>query len=192
MKTHLHTFHRICIYCGSNPGANHAYIEAAREMGALLAREGIELVYGGGATGVMGALADAALEAGGRVIGVIPESMNVPNVVHEGLSELHVMADMHTRKALMGSLSDAFIALPGGLGTLDELFETLTWSQLGYRPKPVGALNVAGYYDPLIALIDHAVEHGFIRPQHRHVLAVATSPRDLLDKLQRFRHPHER
>ncbi len=187
-----HTFHRICIYCGSSPGANGAYIEAAREMGALLAREGIELVYGGGATGIMGALADAALAAGGRVIGVIPKSMNIPNVVHEGLTELHVMPDMHTRKALMGELADAFIALPGGLGTLDELFETLTWSQLGYRPKPTGALNVAGYYDPLVTLIDHAVEHGFIKPEHRHVLEVASEPAELLAKLRGFRHPHEK
>ncbi|HEY53234.1 MAG TPA: TIGR00730 family Rossman fold protein [Caldilineae bacterium] len=182
-------FKTICVFCGSNPGVNGSYVEAARHLGRLLAREDISLVFGGGMTGLMGALADAVLTGGGRAIGVIPDSMNVPRVVHEGVSELVVVDTMHTRKATMAQLSDAFIALPGGLGTFEELFETLTWSQLGYQPKPIGILNVDDYYDPLVQLIDHAVAHGFVTPKHRGIFTVDEDPTALLSKLQQFKHP---
>jgi len=180
---------RICVFCGSMPGVNGAYVRAAQAMGRLLAREDIEIIYGGGMTGIMGALADAALNAGGRVIGVIPEAMNIPRVVHEGVTDLVVAEGMHERKATMSELADAFVALPGGLGTFDELFEILTWSQLGYQPKPIGVLNVEGYYDPLVALIEHGIEQGFIKSQHRDVFAVSADPGDLLRKLRQFEHP---
>ncbi|RME85858.1 MAG: TIGR00730 family Rossman fold protein [Caldilineae bacterium] len=180
---------RICVFCGSNPGANGAYVAAARRLGELLARDGLELVYGGGMTGIMGALADAALAAGARVVGVIPQAMVVPRVVHEGLSELRVTPDMHTRKATMYELADAFIALPGGFGTFDELFETITWSQLGYLPKPIGLLNVSGYFDPLLALIDQAVREGFVKENQRHVVVCHSEPEALLMALRTFRHP---
>ncbi len=179
----------ICVFCGSNPGVNGSYVEAARELGHLLAQEDIGLIFGGGMTGLMGALADAVLAGGGRATGVIPDSMNVPRVVHEGVSELVVVDTMHTRKATMARLSDAFIALPGGLGTFEELFETLTWSQLGYQPKPIGILNVDGYYDPLVQLIDHAVEHGFVTAKHRGIFAMSEKPSNLLASLHRFEHP---
>ena len=179
----------ICVFCGSQPGVNSAYAEAAREMGHLLAETNITLIFGGGMTGIMGALADAVLEKGGRAIGVIPESMNIPKVVHENLTELIVMPNMYSRKVKMFKLSDAFIALPGGLGTLDELFEALTLSQLGYEPKPIGILNVAGYYNPLVELIDHAIEAGFVKLRYRDVFTVQETPADLLAAMQTFRHP---
>ncbi len=179
----------ICVFCGSNPGVNGSYVEAARELGRLFAQENIGLIFGGGMTGMMGALADAVLAAGGAATGVIPESMNVPRVVHEGVTELVVVDTMHTRKATMARLSDAFIALPGGLGTFDELFETLTWSQLGYQPKPVGILNVEGYYDPLVELIDHAVVNGFVTPKHRGIFVVNENPAALVSALRQFEHP---
>jgi len=163
---------KICVFCGSQPGVNSAYAEAARVLGHLLARNDITLIFGGGMTGIMGILADAVLDAGGRAVGIIPDSMNVPKVVHEGITETIVTPDMHTRKAKMVAVSDAFIALPGGFGTLDELFETLTLSQLGYEPKPIGILNVAGYYNPLVELIDHAIQAGFVKPQYRDVFTV--------------------
>jgi len=179
----------ICVFCGSQPGVNSAYAEAARELGHLLARHDITLIFGGGMTGIMGILADATLDAGGRAIGIIPDSMNVPRVVHENLTDLIVTPDMHTRKAKMVEMSDGFIALPGGLGTLDELFETLTLSQLGYEPKPIGILNVAGYYDPLVELIDHAIQAGFVKPQYRDIFTVQKIPSALLTAMQHFQHP---
>lgn len=179
----------ICVFCGSNPGVNGLYVEAAHNLGRLLAQNDIELVYGGGMTGIMGAVADAALAAGGRVTGIIPGSMNIPRVVHEHLSELVVVGTMHERKAMMHERSQGFIALPGGMGTLDELFETLTWSQLGYQTKPVGLLNVAGYYDPLVAMIDHAIAEGFVQDQHRNLFIVKQEPTSLLQALNAFRHP---
>jgi len=179
----------ICVFCGSNPGVNGSYVEAAHHLGRLLAEENIGLIFGGGMTGLMGALADAVLAGGGQATGVIPDSMNVPRVVHEGVSELVVVDTMHTRKATMARLSDAFIALPGGLGTFEELFETLTWSQLGYQPKPIGILNVDGYYDPLVQLIDHAVAHGFVTSKHRGIFKVDEDPAALLNKLRQFKHP---
>lgn len=180
---------KICVFCGSQPGVNSAYAEAARELGQLLAKNDISLIFGGGMTGIMGILANAALDAGGRVIGIIPDSMNVPQVVHEGLTELIVTPDMHTRKAKMIEVSDAFIALPGGLGTLDELFEALTLSQLGYELKPIGILNVANYYDPLVELINHAIQAGFIKLQYRDVFTLQDRPDELLAAMQTFHHP---
>lgn len=182
-------FQRICVFCGSNPGHNAAYLQAASDLGRLLSAEGIGVIYGGGRVGIMGALADAALAAGGEVIGILPAAMNRPGIPHPELTEMHIVDSMHSRKAAMIALSDAFIALPGGLGTLDELFETLTLSQLGYQPKPIGILNIAGYYDPLLAMIEHAVEHGFVRPQHRGVYVVAEDPALLMSALRAFRHP---
>ncbi len=189
MKNDRIMLESICVFCGSQPGINSAYAEAAREMGRLLAETNITLIFGGGMTGIMGALADAVLENGGRAIGVIPESMNVPKVVHENLTELIVMPNMYSRKVKMFKLSDAFIALPGGLGTLDELFEALTLSQLGYELKPIGILNVAGYYNPLVELIDHAIEAGFVRPRYRDVFTVQETPAALLTAMQTFQHP---
>ncbi len=182
-------FHRICIFCGSNPGLNDTYQQVAADLGGLLAARGIGVVYGGGRVGIMGALADAALAAGGEVIGILPVTMNRPGIPHLGLTELHVVDSMHTRKATMIALADAFIALPGGLGTFDELFEAMTLSQLGYQPKPIGILNVAGYYDPLVSMIDHAVAHGFVSAQHRGIFVVETDPLALLIALHDFHHP---
>ena len=154
---------RICVYAGSNPGANPAYGEAAADLARLLASRGIGVVYGGGKVGLMGILADTALAAGGEVIGVIPQDLMDREIGHAGLTELHVVGSMHERKALMAELSDGFVALPGGAGTLEELIEVYTWSQLGLHAKPMGVLNVAGYYDGLAALLDHAVQEGFLR-----------------------------
>lgn len=179
----------ICVFCGSNPGVNGSYVEAARALGHLLAQENIGLIFGGGMTGLMGAVADAVLAAGGEATGVIPDSMNVPRVVHEGVTERVVVDTMHTRKATMARLADAFIALPGGLGTFEELFETLTWSQLGYQPKPIGILNVDRYYDPLVKLIDHAVVNGFVTPKHRDIFVVDEDPSALVAALCQFKHP---
>ena len=176
----------LCIFCGSQPGKKKAYIQAAAEMGRLLAEQEISLIFGGGMTGIMGALADAVLANNGRAIGIIPDSMNVPKVVHEHITETLVTPDMHTRKAKMVAMADGFIALPGGYGTLDELFEVLTLSQLGYAPKPIGILNVAEYYTPLITFIDHAIDAGFVRPQHRDIFVVDDDPARLLAKMQAF------
>jgi uncharacterized protein (TIGR00730 family) len=171
---------RICVYAGSNPGTNPAYAEAAAELARLLASRDIGVVYGGGKVGLMGILADAALAADGEVIGVIPQDLMDREVGHGGVTELHVVASMHERKALMAELSDAFVALPGGIGTLEELIEVYTWSQLGLHDKPMGMLNVAGYYDGLAALLDHAVQEGFLRSQHRAALHTAATPAELL------------
>ncbi len=182
-------FQSICVFCGSRPGVNSAYVDAARALGRLLAERDVTLIFGGGMTGIMGALADTVLEHGGRAVGVIPERMNVPRVVHENLTELIVTPNMYSRKVKMFQLSDAFITLPGGLGTLDELFEALTLSQLGYELKPIGILNVAGYYDPLMDLIDHAIQAGFIAPRYRDVFTVREEPAMLLEAMAAFEHP---
>jgi uncharacterized protein (TIGR00730 family) len=178
---------RICVYAGSNPGAKEAYGEAAAELARLLASRGIGVVYGGGKVGLMGILADAALAAGGEVIGVIPQDLVDREVGHDGLTELRVVGSMHERKALMAELSDAFVALPGGAGTLEELIEIYTWSQLGLHAKPMGVLNVLGYYDGLAALLDHAVEEGFLRPQHRAALQTADTPAELMERFVGWR-----
>lgn len=176
---------RIAVFCGANSGAAPVYADAARGLGALLGSHGIELVYGGGRVGLMGVLADACLRAGGRVTGVIPQALADREVAHRGLTHLRVVASMHERKALMASLSDAFLALPGGYGTWDELFEALTWSQLGIQGKACGLLNVAGYYDPLIAMVDAAVSEGFIHADHRGLLMADTDPTRILERLTR-------
>jgi hypothetical protein len=181
----------ICVYCGSADGISPDFVSAARSTGMVLARAGLTVIFGGGRTGLMGALADAALEAGGRVIGVITESMNTPALAHPGLTRLEVTATIHPRKARMYELADGYIALPGGFGTLDELFETLTWGQIGEHAKPVGLLNVNGYYDPLLVVLDRAVDEKFLFPEHRQALLCASDPARLLESMQDPQHPHE-
>jgi uncharacterized protein (TIGR00730 family) len=180
---------RICVYAASNPGTDPAYADAARSLGAALAERDIAIVYGGGKVGLMGVTADAALAAGGEVIGVMPQALIDREIGHTGLSELRVVDSMHERKALMAELADAFIALPGGIGTLEELIEVYTWSQLGIHDKACGVLNVNGYYDALAAFLDHAVTAGFLRPQHRAVLTVADTPEELLESFAAYRAP---
>jgi len=167
---------RVCVYCGSSEGNDPAYRAAAGELGERLARAGIGLVYGGASIGVMGTLAEATLAHGGEVIGVIPESLMAAEVSHPALSQRYIVTTMHERKALMASLADGFIAMPGGLGTLEELFEMLTWAQLGFHDKPIVALNTAGYYTPLLTFLDEAVASGFIRPAYRAMLKAADTP----------------
>lgn len=180
---------RLCVYCGSRTGADPAYREAAEAVGRLLAGRGIEVVYGGGNVGLMGALADAALEAGGRVIGVIPADLMAREVGHLGLTELRVVSSMHERKLTMAELSDGFLALPGGIGTVEEIVEALTWSQLGIHAKPCALLDVAGYFRPLVAFLDHAVASGFLRAGHRRDLLVGAAPEPLLDAMAAWRPP---
>jgi uncharacterized protein (TIGR00730 family) len=177
---------RVCVFCGSSPGARPAYTDAAEEVGRLLAASSIGLVYGGGAVGLMGRLADAVLDAGGEAIGVIPEALVAREIGHKGLSELRVVGSMHERKALMADLSDAFVALPGGLGTVEELFEIFTWAQLGLHRKPLGLLDVEGYYDGISRFLTHAVEERFLLEQHRAMLIVEREPRALLERLEGF------
>ena len=176
---------RICVYCGSRTGVRPAYAEAARHLGALLAAEGIGLVTGGGQVGLMGEIADAVLAGGGEAVGVIPQALFDREVGHAGMTELHVVQTMHERKALMADLADAFVAMPGGLGTLEEIAEALTWAQLGIHAKPCGLLDVGGYYRPLVRFLDHAVSQGFVRPEHRAALVVAPEAGALLDGLRR-------
>jgi uncharacterized protein (TIGR00730 family) len=180
---------RVCVYAGSNPGSHPAYAGAARALATTMTERGIGLVYGGGKVGLMGVLADTMLGAGGEAIGVMPRALIEREIGHPGLTELKVVDSMHERKALMARLSDAFVAVPGGIGTLEELIEVYTWSQLGIHDKACGVLNVRGYYDHLAALLDHAVAEGFLRPQHRAVLSVASEPAELLDRLAAFEPP---
>ena len=180
---------RVCVFCGSSPGERAGYAAAAREMGRLLAERGIGLVYGGGKVGLMGVVADAVLAGGGEVIGVIPEALMAREVGHGGVTELRVVGSMHERKATMADLSDAFVALPGGFGTWEEYCEVLTWAQLGLHPKPCGLLNVEGYYTPFLALMDHAVAEGFVRPQHRALVLEAVEPARMLELLAGFEPP---
>ena len=170
----------MCVYCGSSPGADTAFAEAAGEVGRLLATSGRTLVYGGARVGLMRAVADAALSAGGRVIGVIPQALVDKEVAHHGLSDLRVVGSMHERKALMADLSDGFLALPGGIGTMDEFFEVWTWGQLGLHAKPCGILNVGGFFGPLLAFLDRLVEQRFVRPEHRAKLLVSGDANGLL------------
>jgi uncharacterized protein (TIGR00730 family) len=179
----------ICVFCGSSTGNDDAFVAAAQRFGALLARERITLVYGGGHVGLMGVLADASLNAGGRVVGVIPRSLWEREVGHRALTELHVVETMHERKALMASLADGFVALPGGLGTLEEIFEVWTWGQLGIHAKPCAFLDVAGYYAPLLAFLDAAVERGLVRPQHRAMAIVDDDGERLLRRLAEYEPP---
>jgi uncharacterized protein (TIGR00730 family) len=173
----------IAVYCGSATPADTVYVEAARIVGTTLAQRGITVVYGGGRLGLMGAVADAALAAGGKVIGIIPEALVGAEVAHRGCTELHVVKNMHERKQAFTDLSDGFINLPGGVGTMDEMWEAVSWSQLGYHSKPVGILNIAGYYDHLIAFNAHMVEVGFVREAHKGILLVADALGELLDKM---------
>jgi len=181
----------ICVFCGSSDLVHADYLAAARQMGRVLAGHGLRLIYGGGKTGLMGAVADGALEADGEVIGVIIPSMNTAALAHKGLTQMQVVADMHTRKARMYELADGFIALPGGFGTFDELFEILTWGQIGAHKKPVGLLNVRNYYEPLLAALDHAVEEGFIFREHRQALCCEVEPEALLDAMANHKYPQE-
>lgn len=174
----------ICVFCGASPGANPVYRQAAEALGRLLAERGIRLIYGGGAVGLMGVVADAALSAGGEVIGIIPQGLERAEVGHRGLTRLEVVDTMHTRKARMAELADAFIALPGGLGTLEELFEVWTWGQLGYHAKPLGLLEVNGFYRKLGDFLDHLVSERFVRPAHRDMLQIADTPAALLEALR--------
>jgi len=181
----------ICVFCGSSDSVHADYLAAARFMGSVLAERGIRLIYGGGKTGLMGAVALGALEAGGEVIGVIIPSMNNSLLAYDGLTRMDVPPDMHARKARMHELADAYIAMPGGFGTFDELFETVTWAQTGAHEKPVGLLNVKNYYAPLLAAIDHAVGEGFIFEEHRDALLCDSDPNKLLDAMAEYEHPHE-
>ena len=181
---------RLAVYCGSATPADPVYIETAREVGRALAMRGIGVVYGGGRLGLMGAVADAALEAGGEVIGVIPEALVSAEVAHRGCTQLHVVNTMHQRKALFTDLSDGFVTIPGGVGTMDELWEAVSWAQLGYHSLPVGLLNVAGYYDHLIAFNRHMIETGFIRSQHAGIIIHAETIDGLLDSMAAYT-PHE-
>ena len=180
---------RVCVFCGSAEGRRPAYAEAARALAAELCRRKLGLVYGGGSVGLMGVLADALLDAGGEVIGVIPGPLATPELAHTGLTELRVVGSMHERKATMAALADAFIALPGGLGTLEETLEVLTWAQLGIHEKPIGLLNACGYWDRLVDMLTHAVGEGFVRPQHAALLLVGDTPAELLDRFLAWRPP---
>jgi len=177
---------RVCVFCGASSGRLPAYADAARACGVALAGRGLGVVYGGGRVGLMGALADAALRAGGDVVGVIPRELVDRELAHGGLTELHVVGSLHERKALMAELADGFVALPGGFGTLDELLEQLTWSQLGLHAKPIGLLYVEGYWRPLIALARHATEEGFVREADLGAIAISDDPEALLDRLERL------
>ena len=179
----------VCVFCGSHPGDDPAYERAARALGETLAGAGIELVYGGGRVGLMGAVADAALAAGGEVTGVMPKALVDRYIAHTGLTRLHVVGSMHERKATMSELSEGFVALPGSTGTLEEFFEVLTCAQLGEHGKPCGLLNVAGYYDPLLAVFDHMVDRGFLKDKHRAMVLVETEPTAMLGRFEAYRPP---
>jgi len=183
---------RICVYCGSSPGRSPAYAEAARRLGAEIARRGLGLVYGGASVGVMGVVADAVLERGGEVIGVLPHFFADKEVAHPGLDELLVVDSMHERKARMAELSDGFIALPGGWGTLEEIFEVLTWAQLGLHEKPCGLLDVDGYFDDLYRFLERAVTEGFVRDEYRPMIMLDDAAERLLDRFAAYRAPRVR
>lgn len=180
---------RLCVFTGSNPGGHPAYAAAAGELARALAGHGIGLVYGGASVGLMGVVADAALEAGAEVVGVIPQTLVDREIAHPGLSDLRVVGSMHERKALMADLSDGFVALPGGLGTLEELFEVYTWTQLGLHSKPLGLLDVRGYYAHLATFLDHAVAEQFVTPEHREVLVIEESAEAMIEAFRRWRPP---
>jgi uncharacterized protein (TIGR00730 family) len=182
-------FNTICVFCGSSDRSSEPYLHAAKEMGSTIAEHGHTLIYGGGGTGLMGALADGALEQGGKVIGVIPEKFNNQTLAHQHLPEMHVVESMHERKAQMIAMSEAFIALPGGYGTFEELFEVLTWAQIGIHKHPVGILNIDEYFNPLLSLIEHAREEGFIYNEHKGLLLNSSNPHDLLMAMSQYNPP---
>ncbi len=181
----------ICVFCGSSDLVHEDYLAGARQLGGMLARRGMRVVFGGGRTGLMGAVADGALDAGGEVIGIIIPSMNTAALAHAGLTRMEVTPSMHARKARMHELSDGYIALPGGFGTFDELFEAITWAQTGAHEKPIGLLNIRDYYAPLLSAMDHAVAEGFVFHEHRESLHCESDPVKLLSAMQDYRHPHE-
>jgi hypothetical protein len=183
------TMRRICVYCGSNTGTRPDYAEAARNLAEVLVRHDLELVYGGAAKGIMGVIADAVLEHGGGVHGVIPKLLEEKEIAHGGLTQLHVVTSMHERKSMMAALSDGFIALPGGFGTLEEIVEMLTWGQLQFHDKPCGVLNVSAYFDHLLAYLDHAQREGFLRPENRRMLLQDTDPAGLIQQFERYTAP---
>jgi len=180
---------QVCVFCGSSAGRDPAHREAAEGLGRLLARRGMGLVFGGGHVGLMGVVADAVLEAGGKAVGVIPRGLQARELGHRGLDELRVVESMHERKATMAELADGFVALPGGMGTLEETTEVLTWAQLGIHRKPVGLLDVRGYWRPLVTFLDHAVREGFLRQDHRAMVLVEEDPAELLERMLRYRSP---
>ncbi|MCR9233054.1 MAG: TIGR00730 family Rossman fold protein [bacterium] len=180
----------ICVFCGSKSGSDPQYHESAQELGRLLAERNITLVYGGGSVGLMGIIADAVLAAGGKVIGVIPRQLATRELLHPGVEEMHVVEDMHTRKAKMAEFSDAFIAMPGGFGTLEELFEVVSWVQLGIYLKPIGLLNTSGFYDPLLNLVEHCIDTEFIKPKYRDLIIADDTPATLVDHLEKHQLPH--
>lgn len=180
---------RICVFCGSSPGSRPEYLQAARQLGHTLASKGIGLVYGGGRVGMMGKIAESVLEKGGEVIGVIPKELVEKKVAYTGLADLRVVGSMHERKALMADLSDGFIALPGGLGTIEEFFEVVTWAQLGIHPKPCGLLNIVQYYNKLLDFLDHTVSEKFVELEHRSMILVDENPEKLLQKFESYRPP---
>lgn len=180
---------RICVYCGSNRGGSARYAEAASQLADVLVRHGLELVYGGASKGTMGVLADAVLERGGTVHGVIPKMLEEKEIAHTGLTKLHIVASMHERKSMMAALSDGFIALPGGFGTLEELIEVLTWGQLRFHDKPCGLLNVAGYFDKLLEYLDHAHAEGFLQAENRAMLLCDSEATGLLQQFERYTAP---
>lgn len=181
---------RICVYCGSNSGARAVYADTARELAGVLVRHDLELVYGGADKGIMGIIADAVLERGGKVHGVIPKMLCDKEIAHQGLTELHVVSSMHARKTMMVALSDGFIAMPGGFGTLEEIIEIITWGQLRFHDKPCGLLNVDGYFDHLLTYLDHASAEGFLRPENRQMLLCDQNPAGLIQKFERYSAPH--
>jgi uncharacterized protein (TIGR00730 family) len=183
---------RLCVYCGSSIGSGLTYIEAAKELAELLVANGTDLVYGGSHRGIMGVIADTVLDSGGKAIGVIPQALVDKEVAHSGLSKLHVVKSMHERKSLMAVLSDGFVAMPGGYGTLEEIIEVLTWGQLQFHNKPCGLLNIGGYFDHLLQYLDHATREGFLRPEHREMLLVAATPAELLDLFAHYEPPEIR
>jgi hypothetical protein len=179
----------ICVFCGSNSGARPQYRSAASALGAMVAKRDLKLIYGGASVGLMGAVADAALAAGGHVVGVMPEALVAKEISHKGLSDLHVVASMHERKALMADLADGFVALPGGIGTLEELFEVWTWGQLGDHQKPIGLLNIEGYFQRLLSFLDHQADEQFMAVAHRNMLIVEADCASLLDRFATYRAP---
>jgi uncharacterized protein (TIGR00730 family) len=179
----------VCVFCGSRPGRRPEYEDAARALGRRLAADGVRLIYGGGGIGLMGTLATAVMEAGGTVIGVIPDPLATREVAHAGVTEMRVVPSMHARKALMADLADGFIAMPGGLGTFEEVFEILTWAQLGIHAKPIGLVNTGGYFDALIALVEHAIGEGFIHPEQRALFVDAPTPETLMPRLLKHHPP---
>jgi hypothetical protein len=188
-SAYLRAMKRVCVFCGSSSGRNPVHLEAAGRVGRALAARGLGLVYGGGSVGLMGAVADAALAAGGEVVGVIPRALQLRELAHGRLTSLHVVGSMHERKAKMAELAHGFVALPGGMGTLEEFAEILTWAQLGLHARPCGLLDVAGYYRPLISFFDQAAAEGFVRPEHRELVLVGDDPDALLDQMERWQPP---